>query len=161
MHDVHTKFSENWPNAVRTHSMVVPQSVSQSKRESGFKILFWSINPWQVYRCLVLFIKSECKILIAFWLQHDKYPALHRRIRCSLLTAVLFVKLRSAQNTHSCIRYSRNIQISTHYKRSCLHGCSEDEHNMAIVTSFNIQIRPVLFATVLQDRPIMCGPRIA
>jgi len=61
------------------------------------------------------------------------------------LTAVLFVKLRSAQNTHSSTRYSRNIQISTHYKRSCLHGCSEDEHKMMNVTSFSVQIRPVLF----------------
>jgi hypothetical protein len=63
----------------------------------------------------------------------------------SLFTVVLLLKLRNAQNTHSSIKNSRSIQISTHYKCSCLHGCSEYEHKMATVTSYNAQIRPVLF----------------
>jgi hypothetical protein len=61
------------------------------------------------------------------------------------IDTLLFVKLRTAKNTNISIRNSRTIQISTHYKNSCLHGCSEDEHKMAVVTSYYAKIRSVLF----------------
>jgi hypothetical protein len=96
-------------------------------------------------RFLVSFLMSGCQILIAFWLQHNKYPPVLCKIHYSLLTVVLFVKLRPAQNTHNSIKNSRSMQISKRYKRSYLHGCSEDEHKMAIVTSFNAQTRLVFF----------------
>jgi hypothetical protein len=70
---------------------------------------------------------------------------MHCRIPYSVLTVVLFVKLGTEQNTHISVRKSRSIQNLTHCKRSCLHGCSEDEHKMAIVTFYSTPIRTVQF----------------
>jgi hypothetical protein len=95
-----------------------------------------------------------------FLLQRDKYPPMHCRIHYSVFTLVLFVKL----DLHKIVTTLKRIHEARKFQHTINVLALMAAPKMSTRWRSWRHIMPrsdlVCFATVLQDKHIMCGARI-